>query len=61
MLDVRETHAHTEDNDDYVYRAKDTEFIRLHEKAVLAPFDKSRKEKPKAAFDRYRLRWRINV
>ena len=48
MLDVRETHAHTKDNDSYVYRAKDTEFIRLLEKAVLALFDKSHKERPNA-------------
>ena len=56
MLDVRETCAHTRNNDDYVYRAKYTEFICLLEKAVLAPFDKSRKERPKTAFERYGLR-----
>ena len=44
MLDVRETHAHTKDNDSYVYRAKDTEFICLLKKAVLALFDKSPKK-----------------
>ena len=43
ILDMRETHAHTKDNDSYVYRAKDTEFIRLLERAVLALFDKPRK------------------
>ena len=56
MLDVRETHAHTKDNDSYVYRAKDTEFICILEKAVLAPFDKSHKERPKATFERYGMR-----
>ena len=56
MLDVRETHAHTKDNDSYVYRAKVTEFIHLLEKAVLALFDKSRKERPKAVIERYGLR-----
>ena len=50
---MRETHAHTKDNDSYIYRAKDTEFIRLLEKAVLALFDKSHKERPKAIFERY--------
>ena len=56
MLDVRETHAHTKDNDSYVYRAKDTKFICLLEKSVLALFDKSHKERPKATFERYGLR-----
>ena len=41
MLGARETHAHTKDNDSYVYRAKSAEFIRILEKAVLALFDKS--------------------
>ena len=48
MLDVRETHAHTKDNDSDVYRAKNTEFIRNFEKAVPALFNKSYKERPKA-------------
>ena len=48
MLDVRETRAHTKDNDSYVYRAEDTKFIYLLEKAVLALFGKSRKERPRA-------------
>ena len=56
MLDVRETHAHTKDNNSYVYRAKDTEFICLLEKTVLALFDKSHKERPKATYERYGLR-----
>ena len=46
MLEPRETHAHTKDNESYVYRAKDTEFICLLEKDVLALFDKSHKERP---------------
>ena len=58
---MRETHVHTKDNDSYVYRAKDTEFIRLLEEAILALFDKSHKERPKATFERYELRYRINV
>ena len=53
---MRETHAHTKDNDSYVYRAKVTEFIRLIEKAVLAMFDESHKEMPKATYERYGLR-----
>ena len=52
IMNVRETHAHTEDNDSYAYRAKDIEFICLLEKAVLALFDKSHKERPKATFER---------
>ena len=56
MLDVRETHAHTKDNDSYVYRAKDTEFIRLLEEAILALFDKSHKERLNATNERYGLR-----
>ena len=56
MLDVRETHAHTENYDSYVYRAKDTELIRLLERAVLALFDKSHKERPKAIYGGYGLR-----
>ena len=44
MLGAREAHAHTKDNDSYVYRAKSAEFIRILEKAVLALFDKSHKE-----------------
>ena len=57
MLDVRRKNAHTKDNDDHVYRlVKDTEFIHLLERAVLAPFDKSRKERPKAVVERYGLR-----
>ena len=55
-LDVRETHAHTKDNDSYVYRAKDTEFIRLLEEAILALFDKSHKERLNATNERYWLR-----
>ena len=53
---MRETHVHTKDNDSYVYRAKDTESICLPEKAVLALFDKSHKERPKATFERHELR-----
>ena len=45
MLDVRETHVHTKCYDNYVYRAKDTDFIRLLEKTVLVLFDKPHKEK----------------
>ena len=56
MLDVRETYAHTKDDDSYVYRAEDTEFICLLEKAVLALFDKSHKERPKVTYERYGLR-----
>ena len=56
ILDVRETRARTKDNDSYVYRAKVTEFIHLLEKAVLALFDKSRKEKQKLSYERYGLR-----
>ena len=56
ILDMRETHAHTKDNDSYVYRAKDNEFMRLLEKAVLALFDKSHKERPKATFEKHGLR-----
>ena len=55
-LDVRETHAHTKDNDSYVYRAKDTEFICLLEKTVLALFDESHRERPKTTYERYGLR-----
>ena len=43
-LDVRETHAHTKDNNNYVYRAERTLSSCLLEKAVLALFDKSHKE-----------------
>ena len=53
ILDERETHAHTKDNDSYVCRAKDTDVL---EKAVLALFDKSHKERPKATYERYGLR-----
>ena len=56
MFDVRETHAHTKDNNSYVYRAKDTEFICLLEKTVLALFDESHKERLKATYERYGLR-----
>ena len=56
MLDVRETHVHTEGNDSYVYRAKDTEFICLLEKTVFALFDESHKERLKATYERYGLR-----
>ena len=56
MLDVRETHAHTKDNDSHVYRAKATEFIRLLEKTILALFDKSHKESPNATYERNGLR-----
>ena len=55
-MDVRETHAHTKDNDSDVYRAKNTEFIRNFEKAVPALFNKSYKERPKATYERYGLR-----
>ena len=53
---MRETHVHTKDNDSYVYRAKDAEFICLLEKTVLALFDKSHKERPEATFEGYELR-----
>ena len=56
MLDVRRKNAHTKDNDDHVYRVKDTEFIRLLEKAIPARFDESHKERPEAAHERYGLR-----
>ena len=56
MLGSRETLAHTKDNDSYVLRAKDTEFIRLLEKAILALFYKSRKERPEATHERCGLR-----
>ena len=56
ILDVRGTHEHTKDNDSYVYRAKDNEFMRLLEKAVLALFDKSHKERLKAIFEKHGLR-----
>ena len=56
MLDVRETYAHTKDDDSYVYRAEDAEFICLLEKAVLALFDKSHKERPKVTYERCGLR-----
>ena len=48
MFSARETHAHTKDNDSYVYRAKNAEFIHILEKAVLALFGESHKERPKA-------------
>ena len=38
---MRETPAHTKDNDSYAYRAEDTEFICLLEKAILALFGKA--------------------
>ena len=44
---MRGTHAHTKDNDSYVYRAEDTEFICLLEKAILALFDEADKERLK--------------
>ena len=53
MLDVREKNTRTKDNNDYVYRAKDNEFIHLQKKAILALFDKSRKERPKVTYERY--------
>ena len=56
MFDAREMHAHTKDNDSYVYRAEDAEFIRLLEKAILARFDESHKERPEATRERYGLR-----
>ena len=46
MLDVRETHAHTKDNDNYVYRAKGA-----HTPSWIALFGKSRKERPKATYE----------
>ena len=52
MFDAREMHAHTKDNDGYVYRAEDTEFIYLLEKAVLALFGKFHKERLRTACGR---------
>ena len=62
MLGAREAHAHTKDNDSYVYRAKSAEFIRILEKAVLALFDKSCKERLKAMYElcsRNRDKWLV--
>ena len=44
MLDARETCAHTKNNDRYVYRAEDAEFIRILEKAIPARFDESQRK-----------------
>ena len=53
---MRETPAHTKDNDSYAYRAEDTEFICLLEKAVLALFGKFHGERLKVTYERCGLR-----